>query len=394
MTSQHSAQTHIMNLETDTIALARALIMKPSVSPEDGGCQELLAAHLKALNFTVEHLPFGPVKNLWACHRGKDRVEGPIFAFAGHTDVVPAGPLDAWQHPPFAAEVMNGVLHGRGAADMKGALAAMMTATRRFITDHPDHRGCIGFLVTSDEEDTAVDGTLRVMTELDTRGIFINYCLIGEPSSNAIPGDTIRVGRRGSLNGDLRVQGIQGHVAYPDDARNPIHALAPALAELALVHWDQGNAIFPPTSFQISNIHAGTGANNVIPGEICLLFNFRFSTESTPEILQSMTEDILKRHDLQFELDWRLSGQPFITRGGRLIPVVQEVIRERMKIETVLSTAGGTSDGRFIASRGTEVVELGPCNATIHMIDEQVRVEELHQLADLYYDILKVLLAR
>ncbi len=397
------------NPEPDTIALAQALIRRESVSPEDGGCQALLATHLAALGFTLEHLPFGPVKNLLASRSASKPATSkpnaskpedsapktnppPHFVFAGHTDVVPTGPVTAWQHPPFAAEVIDGVLHGRGAADMKGALAAMVTATRRFTTDHPDHRGSISFLITSDEEDAAVNGTVKVMAELDKRGLGIDYCLIGEPSSTATPGDVIRVGRRGSLNGDLRVQGVQGHVAYPNEANNPIHSIAPALAELARIQWDAGDDDFPPTSFQITNIHAGTGVNNVIPGELKLAFNFRFSTASSSETLQAMTTDILKRHGLSFELDWHLSGQPFITRGGRLIPVVQEVIRKRMQIEPELSTSGGTSDGRFIASAGTEVVELGPCNATIHQLDEQVGVAELHQLADLYYDILQSLL--
>ena len=381
-----------MNLHTDPITLAQELIRRPSVSPEDGGCQELLATHLKALDFTVEHLPFGPVKNLWAYHRNTDQPEGPLFVFAGHTDVVPTGPLDAWQHPPFEAAVVDAVLYGRGAADMKGSLAAMVTATQRFMSTQPRHGGSIGFLITSDEEDAAVDGTAKVMEELDRRNIYIDYCLIGEPTSDITLGDAVRVGRRGSLNGTLRLHGIQGHAAYPSKAKNPIHLLAPALTELTLHPWDQGNDIFPPTSFQASNIHAGTGAYNVIPGELSLKFNFRFSTASSPETLKSTTEDILNSHGLQFDLDWQLSGLPFITRGGTLIPVVQKAIKEGLEIDPCLSTAGGTSDGRFIAPRGTEVVELGPCNANIHKIDEQVRVAELHQLADLYYEILCALL--
>ena len=376
----------------DPITLAQELIKKPSISPEDGGCQELLATHLQALDFTVEHLPFGPVKNLWADHRNQAQPEAPRFVFAGHTDVVPTGPLDAWQHPPFEAAVVDGVLYGRGAADMKGSLAAMVTATQRFLRAQPRHRGSIGFLITSDEEDAAVDGTAKVMDELDRRGIYIDYCLLGEPTSDTTLGDALRVGRRGSLNGELRLHGLQGHAAYPAKVKNPIHLLAPALTELTLHPWDQGNDTFPPTSFQASNIQAGTGAYNVIPGELSLKFNFRFSTESSPETLKSMTEAILKRHALQFDLHWHLSGLPFITRGGTLIPAVQKVIKEGLGIATCLSTAGGTSDGRFIAPRGTEVVELGPCNASIHKIDEQVRVAELHQLADLYYEILCALL--
>ena len=379
-----------MKSEENTIELARQLISRASVSPDDGGCQALLAGHLSPLGFDVEHLPFGPVKNLWACRRGQ--AEGPLFVFAGHTDVVPTGPVEAWRHDPFAATMTDGILHGRGAADMKGSLAAMVTASRRFINDCPDYRGTIGFLITSDEEDAALDGTVKVMDTLHERGIFINYCLIGEPSSTAVTGDVIRVGRRGSLNGELTVHGVPGHVAYLAAEKNPIHALAPALAELVAVHWDKGNEFFPPTSFQISNIHAGVGVNNVTPGDLTLQFNFRFSTASTEATLKAATEDILNRHGLSFEMDWRLSGQPFLTTGGDLIPAVQGAVRKHTNIEAELSTAGGTSDGRFIAPGGTEVVELGPCNATIHKVDEQIKAAELHQLADIYFDILRSLL--
>ena len=377
-----------MNLET--LPLARQLIRQPSVSPKDGDCQKIIAAQLESLGFTVEHLPFGPVSNLWAVHQG--HMDGPCLVFAGHTDVVPTGPLAEWQHPPFDAVVEGDRLHGRGAADMKGSLAAMLTATARFLQGRPGHTGTIGFLITSDEEDVATDGTARVMDTLDDRGTRIDYCLIGEPSSSSRPGDVVRVGRRGSLNGRLVVRGVQGHVAYPDEVRNPIHEFAPALAELAATRWDEGNDFFPATSFQVSNLHAGTGAGNIVPGELVVDFNFRFSTESTENSLRARTEEILKRYLGDFSLSWSLSGPPFLTTGGSLIPAVQASIRECEGIETLLSTSGGTSDGRFIAPRGIEVVELGPCNATIHKVNEQVSIDELERLSRIYEQVLERLL--
>jgi len=375
---------------SETVDLARDLIREHSVSPEDGNCQQIMADRLSGLGFDVEEMPFGPVKNLWATKKGRN--DGPLFVFAGHTDVVPPGPLDSWEHSPWDAAITGDILHGRGAADMKGSLAAMLSATSRFIADHPDHDGTIAYLITSDEEDEAVDGTVKVMEELDRRGISLDFCVIGEPSSSATLGDVIRVGRRGSLNGTLIVAGIQGHVAYPDDGRNPIHEFGPALAELVTTNWDNGNDYFPATSFQISNINAGTGANNVIPGELVVEFNFRYSTESTEEGLKSRAEAILAKYLNDFSVDWRLSGPPFLTDRGELIAAVQDVIRSRLGIETELSTSGGTSDGRFIAPRGVQVVELGPSNRTIHKTNEQVSIAELEQLSVVYEDILRHLL--
>jgi succinyl-diaminopimelate desuccinylase len=382
---------------SDTISIAQQLIREPSVSPEDGQCQQIMASYLADLGFTVEHLPFGPVKNLWATRHGSG--DGPLFCFAGHTDVVPTGPEDEWQVPPFEGRVSGNtvsgdILHGRGAADMKGSLAAMLTATSRFLAKGDDYHGTIAFLITSDEEDVAADGTVKVMETLESRGTKIDYCLIGEPSSSQSVGDVIRVGRRGSLGGTLVIKGIQGHVAYADEARNPIHESAPALLELTTTLWDDGNEFFPATTFQISNITAGTGANNVIPGELRAEFNFRFSTESTEESLRKQTEEILSKHCADFHLDWRLSGPPFLTSTGALIPAVQAAIKDRSGRDTELSTSGGTSDGRFIAPRNVEVVELGPCNATIHKVDEQVSVKDLEELSVIYEDILGSLLIR
>ena len=375
---------------SDTTSLAQQLIREPSVSPEDGGCQQIMASYLTNLGFTVEHLPFGPVKNLWATRKGSG--EGPLFSFAGHTDVVPTGPEGEWQISPFEGKVLGDILHGRGAADMKGSLAAMLTATSRFVAKGDDYKGTIAFLITSDEEDVATDGTVKVMDTLESRGTTIDYCLIGEPSSSQFVGDVVRVGRRGSLGGTLFIKGIQGHVAYANKARNPIHESAPALVELTTTRWDEGNEFFPATTFQISNITAGTGANNVIPGELRAEFNFRFSTESTEESLRQRTEEILDRHCTDFRLDWRLSGPPFLTTAGALIPAVQAAILNRSGLNTELSTAGGTSDGRFIAPREVEVVELGPCNATIHKANEQVSVKDLDTLSVIYEDILETLM--
>jgi succinyl-diaminopimelate desuccinylase len=376
-------------MSIDTISLAQSLIRERSVSPEDGHCQSIMAGVLEELGFTVEHLPFGPVSNLWAIQTNG---EGPTLCFAGHTDVVPTGPEDKWQHPPFEGVIEGDVLHGRGAADMKGSLAAMLSASERFLAGNPEFKGTLAFLITSDEEDVATDGTVRVMDELDSRGIKIDYCVIGEPSSSKVVGDVVRVGRRGSLNGSLRIKGIQGHVAYPDEARNPIHECGEVIADLTETHWDQGNEFFPATSFQISNIQGGTGANNVIPGDVAIEFNFRFSTESSEESLRARTEKIVGKHCKDYEISWKLSGPPFLTEGGTLIPAVQEVLRECMQVETELSTSGGTSDGRFIAPRGIEVVELGPCNATIHKVDEQVSITSLNQLSEVYEQIMNRLL--
>ncbi len=376
---------------SETGTLAQALIREESVSPADGNCQQIMSRFLEELGFKVEAMPFGPVSNFWATRAGAST--GPLFVFAGHTDVVPTGPLEAWDHPPYAGEITGDMLHGRGAADMKGSLAAMLTATRRFLETHPDYSGSIGYLITSDEEDVAEDGTVKVMDALEARGIKLDYCVIGEPSSSTQLGDVIRVGRRGSLNGSLTIRGIQGHVAYPNDARNPIHEFGPVLAELAATTWDEGNDFFPPTSFQISNIQAGTGAKNVIPGELHVEFNFRFSTESSQASLQERTETILKKHATDYVVDWKLSGPPFLTAGGKLIPAVQTVITNVCGIDTELSTSGGTSDGRFIAPRGVEVVELGPRNATIHKINECVSLKDLDKLSMVYEALLTNMLS-
>ncbi len=380
-----------MPLETalsPTLELALDLIRRRSVTPEDAGCQPVMAERLAALGFAIEPMRFGAVDNLWA-RRGS---EGPLFCFAGHTDVVPPGPLEDWTSDPFAPEIRDGLLYGRGAADMKGSLAAMVTATERFLAQHPEHRGSIAFLITSDEEGPSIDGTRRVVEALSARDEQIDYALVGEPSSHQRLGDVIKNGRRGSLGARLRIRGKQGHVAYPQHAENPVHRAAPALVELCNEVWDEGNAHFPPTSFQISNIHAGTGADNVIPGELEVLFNLRFSTEQTPEAIQQRIHAILDRHGLEHQLDWRVSGHPFLTPAGALVEATQAAILAVTGEPTALSTVGGTSDGRFIAPTGAQVVELGPINATIHKVDECVGVEELEQLSRIYTEVLRRLL--
>ncbi|MDM3872224.1 succinyl-diaminopimelate desuccinylase [Porticoccus sp. W117] len=371
-----------------TLQLACELIARRSVTPEDVGCQDLMIERLEALGFSVTSLPFGDVENFWAERNGCDNPNAPILCFAGHTDVVPSGPEEQWQNPPFEPAVKDGVLHGRGAADMKGSLAAMVTAVERFIAVHPEHNGRIAFLITSDEEGPAVNGTVKVVEWLQQQGITPDMCLVGEPSSTQQVGDVIKNGRRGSLGAVLTVKGVQGHVAYPHLADNPIHRAAPALAELTVEQWDNGNDFFPATSFQISNINGGTGATNVIPGELEVVFNFRFSTEVTAQQLQQRTEAILNRHDFSYELDWNLSGQPFLTATGELVEAAVAGIKEVTGISTELSTAGGTSDGRFIAPLGTQVVELGPVNATIHQVDEQVNADDLDTLSAIYERIL------
>ncbi|MGB1457025.1 succinyl-diaminopimelate desuccinylase [Spongiibacter marinus] len=373
-----------------TLDLAIDLIQRPSVTPEDEGCQALMMARLAAIGFHCEPLRFGEVDNFWAVRGDK----GPLLCFAGHTDVVPTGPESDWQTPPFEPEISGGMLRGRGAADMKGSLAAMVTACERFVSEHPDHRGRIAFLITSDEEGPAKNGTVKVVEWLESQGEKIDWCVVGEPSSTDAVGDVIKNGRRGSLGAVLKVRGIQGHVAYPHLAKNPIHLAAPALAELAAEQWDEGNDFFPATSFQISNINGGTGATNVIPGELEVVFNFRFSTELTADILQQRTEAILDKHGLDYALEWNLSGQPFLTSEGPLVEAAQNAIRRVTGRDTVLSTAGGTSDGRFIAPTGAQVVELGPVNATIHKVDECVNAEDLNQLSAMYQAMMDDLLAR
>jgi succinyl-diaminopimelate desuccinylase len=381
-----------------TLDLAIDLIQRLSVTPEDAGCQAVLIARLEALDFRVERLRFGEVDNFWA--RFGDRE--PLFAFAGHTDVVPPGPLAQWQSPPFAPEIRDGYLYGRGAADMKGSLAAMITACERFLAAHPQPRGSIAFLITSDEEGVAVDGTVKVVERLEARGEKMRWCLVGEPSSTTQVGDTIKNGRRGSLNGRLLLRGIQGHVAYPHLAQNPIHAVGALLTTLADEVWDQGHAFFPPTSFQISNLHSGTGAVNVIPGDLEMLFNFRFSPAVTVEQLQERTrlivetallnEEVKTGQVFQYELEWSLSGPPFFTPPGDLVAAAAAAIHAETGFDPQLSTSGGTSDGRFIAPTGAQVIELGPPNATIHKIDERVSVADLERLSRIYQDVLSRLL--
>ena len=372
-----------------TLALTRALIERVSVTPEDAGCQQLMSERLEALGFQCTPLPFDDTENLWA----EWGHEGPLLVFAGHTDVVPPGPLEAWQSPPFEPAERDGQLYGRGAADMKGSLAAMIVACERFLSREPQVYGRIGFLITSDEEGPAKNGTVRVVEWLQEREIDIDYCVVGEPSSSETLGDTIKNGRRGSLNGRISVHGRQGHVAYPQLAHNPIHAVLPALAELTARRWDEGNEFFPPTSLQISNINAGTGATNVIPGELELLLNFRFSTEQKADGLRRAVEDCFAAHGIEVAIDWDLSGEPFLTPAGRLVDQAREAVRAVTGLEAELSTSGGTSDGRFIAPSGAEVVELGPVNASIHRVNENVRVADLDRLARIYERIIEGLLA-
>ena len=373
---------------SDTLELARALIARRSVTPEDGGCLELVGERLSRLGFRLERFDQGGVANLWA-RRG---AAAPLLCFAGHTDVVPSGPLDQWRSDPFAPEVRDGRLYGRGAADRKTSIAAFVPAVEGFLAERPQHPGSIALLLTSDEEGPAVNGTVRVVEVLKARGERIDYCIVGEPTSAERLADTIKNGRRGSLSGRLVVKGVQGHIAYPHLVRNPVHMVAPALAELAATVWDEGNAYFPPTSWQISNFHAGTGADNVVPGTAEILFNFRFSTASTPEGLQARVGEILERHGVDHDLQWTLSGRPYLTPRGGLVDAVAQAIRETLGIETALSTSGGTSDGRFIAGICPEVIELGPLNATIHKIDECIAVADIEPLSRLYQRTLELLL--
>lgn len=374
---------------SDVIDLAKELIRRPSVTPLDEGCQTLMGERLAALGFTLEPMVFEDTTNLWA-RRGS---AGPLFCFAGHTDVVPAGPLEQWRTPPFEPTIEAGMLYGRGAADMKGSLAAMVVAVERFVAAHPDHQGSIAFLITSDEEGPFINGTVRVVDTLEARGEKITWCIVGEPSSTALVGDVVKNGRRGSLTGDLLIKGVQGHVAYPHLADNPIHRATPALAELAATEWDRGNDFFPPTSFQIANINGGTGASNVIPGELQVQFNFRFSTESTSEGLKQRVKTLLDRHGLDYELTWTLSGDPFLTGTGALLDATVAAIAEVNGQRPQLLTTGGTSDGRFIAPTGAQVIELGPVNATIHKINECVQASDLDLLTDMYQGVLERLLA-
>lgn len=369
--------------------LACELLRRPSVTPDDGGCQTLIADRLAAGGFTIEWINAGGVTNLWA-RRGS---AAPLLVLAGHTDVVPPGPAEAWTSPPFEPAVRDGLLYGRGAADMKGSVAAMVTACEQFVADHPDHPGSIALLLTSDEEGPALDGTVRVVEALLARGEKIDWCLLGEPSCEDELGDTAKIGRRGSLNLHLHIRGVQGHVAYPQKADNPIHRFAPALAELTAMRWDDGNDHFPPTSFQVANIQGGTGADNVIPGELRVQANWRYSTEQTIESLQQRLTACLDRHGVRYEATWKSSGLPFLTQPGRLTEALQHAVREVCGLDCELSTSGGTSDGRFIAPTGAQVVEFGPVNATIHKVDECVAVADLDRLAEVYERVIANLLS-
>ena len=373
---------------SETLELAKSLISKASVTPDDKGCQSIIIERLKKIGFEIHPLKFGEVDNFWAT-RGNG---GPLFAFAGHTDVVPAGNEDAWNTKPFEPTIKDGFLYGRGAADMKGGLASMVTATENFVKENPNHNGTIAFLITSDEEGVAINGTVKVMDYLKENNQKIDFCLIGEPSSTNITGDVIKNGRRGSLNGEINVQGQQGHVAYPHLAQNPIHLIAPALSELCKQEWDNGNEYFPATSFQISNVHSGDGVTNVIPGEAKVMFNIRYSTETTKEELKSKVHEILDLHKLDYSVDWSHSGYPFLTPKGELVSACISAVKETKEITPELATSGGTSDGRFIAQEGTQVVELGPVNATIHQVNESVLVQDLEDLSRIYSKVLTKIL--
>ena len=374
--------------ETATLALTKQLIAEPSVTPDDKHCQTLLAERLQAIGFTIEAFHFGQTKNIWA----RKGTTEPVLCFAGHTDVVPSGPVEKWTSPPFEPTEREGKLYGRGAADMKTSIAAFVTACERFVAQHPQHQGSIALLITSDEEGDAHDGTTKVVDALQARDEKIDYCIVGEPTAVNQLGDTIKNGRRGSLSGNLVIKGKQGHIAYPHLAKNPTHLFAPALAELVAIEWDQGNAYFPPTGFQISNIHAGTGATNVIPSTLSVQFNFRFSTESTESSLKQRVHAVLDKHGLDYDLTWSLSGQPFLTEAGRLTEVAQQAIAEVCGVEAELSTSGGTSDGRFIKAIARELIELGPVNASIHQIDEHIELAAIPQLSAIYEAMLKRLL--
>jgi len=380
---------------SSTFDLACELISRSSITPDDKGCLDLISARLTPLGFSLERMDSNGVSNLWTRRGGENSAAsaGPTLCFAGHTDVVPTGPVELWHSHPFKPEVRDGMLYGRGSADMKTSIAAFVTAVERFVAAHPNHAGSISLMLTSDEEGKAVDGTVRVVEALKARGEKIDYCIVGEPTCVAKLGDTIKNGRRGSLSGKLLVQGVQGHIAYPHLVKNPVHMVAPAIAELATTVWDNGNEYFPPTSWQISNFRSGTGADNVVPGTAEILFNFRFSTASTPENLKTRVHEILNRHGVKNELEWTLSGKPYLTPRGRLVDVVAEAIRNVTGVETELSTSGGTSDGRFIADICPEVIELGPLNATIHKLNECVAVADIEPLSRIYEQTLIGLLS-
>ncbi|KAA5968167.1 succinyl-diaminopimelate desuccinylase [Pantoea sp. M_9] len=370
------------------IELAQQLIRRPSLSPDDAGCQALLIARLEAIGFQIEQMHINDTLNVWAT-----RGHGETLAFAGHTDVVPPGDANRWINPPFEPTIRDGMLFGRGAADMKGSLAAMVVAAERFVAAHPQHKGRLAFLITSDEEASAVNGTVKVVERLMARHERLDYCLVGEPSSTEIVGDVVKNGRRGSMTANLTLHGVQGHVAYPHLADNPVHRAMPALNELVATEWDQGNAFFPPTSMQIANVQAGTGSNNVIPGEFFVQFNFRFSTELTDQMIKDRVTELLDRHQLRYTLEWTVSGQPFLTSRGRLVDAVVNAVTHYNEVKPQLLTTGGTSDGRFIARMGAQVVELGPVNATIHKINECVKASDLQLLSRMYQRIMEQLIA-
>lgn len=374
--------------DTQSLALTKQLIARPSVTPDDQNCQQILAERLQKIGFTVEEMNFGDTKNIWA-RRG---TASPVVCFAGHTDVVPPGPSEKWDSPPFEPTERDGRLYGRGAADMKTSIACFVTACERFVAANPGHTGSIALLITSDEEGDAHDGTTKVVDVLKARGELIDYCIVGEPTAVETLGDTVKNGRRGSLSGNLTVKGKQGHIAYPHLALNPIHTFAPALAELTAAEWDKGNEYFPPTGFQISNINGGTGATNVIPGTLNVKFNFRFSTESTDIGLKQRVHDILDNHGVSYDLEWSCSGQPFLTKTGRLTDIAREAVAKVCGIQTELSTSGGTSDGRFIKAIAAELIELGPSNASIHQINENVLLSDIPKLSAIYEEMLQALL--
>ncbi|MDY2947784.1 MAG: succinyl-diaminopimelate desuccinylase [Mannheimia varigena] len=379
-------------MKNEIISLAQNLIRRDSISPQDKGCQQEIAERLAKVGFQIEWLPFGETLNMWATHGTENGKDEPCVAFAGHTDVVPVGEESQWTYPPFSAEIVDGVLYGRGAADMKGSLSALVVAAETFVKNNPNHKGKVALLITSDEEATAKDGTVKVVETLMTRNEAVHYCVVGEPSSGKELGDVIKNGRRGSITADLYIEGIQGHVAYPHLAENPVHTALGFLTELTTYQWDNGNAFFPPTSLQVANIKAGTGSNNVIPGELYVQFNLRYCTEVTNDIIKEKVAEMLQKHGLKHRISWNLSGKPFLAGNGKLVEAAVQAVENVTKITPRLDTSGGTSDGRFIALMGTEVVEFGPLNATIHKVNECVSVDDLAKCGEVYYQILAKLL--
>lgn len=377
-------------MKPQIISLAQNLIQRPSISPKDEGCQQLITERLQAVGFQIEWLPFGDTLNLWATHGEGE----PCLVFAGHTDVVPVGDENAWTYPPFKAHIMDNILYGRGAADMKGSLAALVVAAENFVKNNPNHAGKIALLITSDEEASAKDGTVKVVETLMARNEPIHYAVVGEPSSGKVLGDVIKNGRRGSITAELYIEGVQGHVAYPHLAENPVHTSLGFLTELTTYQWDNGNEFFPPTSLQIANIKAGTGSNNVIPGELYVQFNLRYCTEVTDEVIKSKVSEMLQKHSLKHRISWNLSGKPFLAGNGKLVQAAQQAVKNVTKITPRLDTSGGTSDGRFIALMGAEVVEFGPLNATIHKVNECVNVDDLGKCGEVYYQIAEKLLIK